>query len=314
MKLTVIGVHGGILAAIIQLATKRHFTTTLSKYNQPDILSMHIDFLSTCTHDPFTITITDLKVGRGTSTIQLHLTQPQRAPDQLKIAATATSINFEALHGPSAPTDWQFQPQPKPLPDWRKLETNQPDENWLSVVVDGEVMPFTRRMMQLNPRGGFPVAGVCDMWNSFGSERVDSTHLTILTDLVPSMSDTLLRTGGIFDAHTIGSATEAWAKDNPGAPFRLSNSLMQAQKAGIWNSTLTLDIEFKMRLPSEGLEWAFSRVVTKELKDGRMDVDVTICNQSMQPICVARHLVMVLDARRTFDKQKQRQKPVSSML
>lgn len=80
------------------------------------------------------------------------------------------------------------------------------------------------------------------------------------------MSDTLLQTGGVFDARTIGNAVETWANANPGIPCRLTNSLAQAAKAGIWNSTLTLDIEFKERLPEEGLEWAFTRVVTRELR------------------------------------------------
>ena len=305
MKLTVIGVHGGILAALLQLAAKKHFTTTLSSQNQPDILSVHFEFLRMCTHDSFIITITDLKIGRGYSTIQMYLTQPNSAPSQPKIAATATSINFDTSHGPAATADWKLQPQPRPSPDWSRIETNQRDENWLPVIVEGEVMPFTRRMMQLNPRGGFPVNGICDSWSSFGSERIDSTYLTVLTDIIPSMSDTLLRTDGMFDAHAIGRATETWANTNPGIPARLSNSLLQAQMAKIRNSTLTLDIEFKNRLPRNGLDWAFSRVSTKELSDGRMNVEVTISDSSMQSFCVARHLVLVLDARRTFDERKQ---------
>lgn len=259
----VVAVHGGIVTAILQLAAKTHFSTTLSAQNQPDILSMHIDFLRTCTHHPFTITITinDLKVGWRTSTIQLHLTQlsskSMPTPGEPKIAATATSINFDASPGPPVPIDWKIQPQPKPAPDWAKLSKNQPDDNWLPAFIDGELMPYTRRMMQLSPRGGrSPVAGLCDVWNSFGSERIDSTHLAVLTDLIPSMSDSLLQTGGVFDARTIGNAVETWANANPGVPCRLSNSLAQAAKAGIWNSTLTLDIEFKERLAEEGLEWA----------------------------------------------------------
>ncbi|KAH8692257.1 thioesterase family protein [Talaromyces proteolyticus] len=307
-------IHGGILAAILQHTTKRHFMTTLSAQDQPDILSMHIDFLRMCTHDPMVITVTDLKTGQGTSTIQLHLTQPGRNPNRPKIAATATVTNFDVSLGPSAPTDWKLQPQPKPSPDWKKLEANFPDDNWLPVIMDGEILPIMRRMTQLNPRGGFPIAGLCDMWSSFGSERIDSTHLTLLTDLIASMSDTILRTGGMLDAHAIGNATEAWAGENPGIPLRLSNSLEQAQMGGMWNSTLTLDIEFKQRLPKEGIEWAFSRVLTRELKSGRMDVEVTICDQSMSPICVARHMVIVLGAARMFDNHKQNRKDGGSVL
>lgn len=82
MSLTFIGVHGGILAAILEVADKEHFTTTLSAQNRPDLLSMHLEFLRTCFHDSFIITITDVKLGRGTSTIQMYLTQHESVSSQ----------------------------------------------------------------------------------------------------------------------------------------------------------------------------------------------------------------------------------------
>lgn len=56
-----------------------------------------------------------------------------------------------------------------------------------------------------------------------------------------------------FDAHAIARATETWAEETPGVPARLSNTVLQAQEVKIWNSTLTLDVEFKRRLPAGGL-------------------------------------------------------------
>ena len=74
-----------------------------------------------------TITVIDLKVGKGTSTIQLQLTQK----DKLKVTAIATFTNFSQSVEPTAKTDWAFHPPPKPVPNFEKILAHEPDENWL---------------------------------------------------------------------------------------------------------------------------------------------------------------------------------------
>lgn len=288
------------MAAIVHLAAATHFTTTLSSQNQPDVLSLHLDFLRTCTHDPFTINITDLKIGKGSSTIQLHVGQN----GELKVLALATSTNFDHVLGPTVKTDWSLVPAPKPQPDFDKIHAYKPDENWLPGRMTGEIIPFLKRMLVLSPRDGFPVAGVCDAWNSFfAPERIDATYLALLTDIIPAMPDTLLRNGGIFDAHRMFALLEKGAKENPGIPPEVTNSLAHAMKAELWDFTLVLDIEFKTRLPEDGLQWTFTRASTKVLNGGRMDLDVTICDDKMNVVCLARQLILALDARRKFSKK-----------
>ena len=119
--------HGGHVAAVVQLAAQTHFTTTLAAQNQPDILTLHLDFLLACVPQAITITVIDLKVGKGTSTIQLQLTQK----DKLKVIAIATFTNFSQSVGPTAKTDWAFRPPPKPVPNFEKILAHESDENWL---------------------------------------------------------------------------------------------------------------------------------------------------------------------------------------
>jgi hypothetical protein len=144
-----------------------------------------------------TITVVDLKVGKGTSTIQLHLTQK----DRLKVIAIATSTNFVQFVGPTAKTDWAFHPPPKPVPNFEKILAHKPDDNWLPGILASEILPFTRRQINLSPRGSFPTAGICDAWNTFQGEHMDATYLTMMTDCIPSMSGTLLHNNGPCDAH-----------------------------------------------------------------------------------------------------------------
>lgn len=74
----------------------------------------------------------------------------------------------------------------------------------------------------------------------------------------------------------------------------------QAAQIPTIENTVTMDIEFKRRLPANGLRFIFSRAATRLLSDGRMDMDVTICNEDMELICIARQLILVLDAQRKF--------------
>lgn len=70
------------------------------------------------------------------------------------------------------------------------------------------------------------------------------------------------------------------------------------------NTTVSLDIEYKRRLPREGLRFTFTRATAKTLLDGRMDVDLTICNEDMEVVCLARQLILALGVQRKFGGEK----------
>lgn len=70
------------------------------------------------------------------------------------------------------------------------------------------------------------------------------------------------------------------------------------------NTTVCLDIEYKRRLPKKGLRFTFTRATAKTLLDGRMDVDLTICNEDMEVVCLARQLILALGVQRKFGGEK----------
>ncbi|KAI0181175.1 thioesterase family protein [Hypoxylon sp. FL1284] len=294
--------HGGSVAAAIHHAATTHLVTEpkLAAQNQPDLLTLHIDFLRPCELRDSTITITELKIGAVTSTLQLQLSQG----DKLQVVALATSVNLDSP-GPSAPTAWRLHPAPAPVPDFAAVSAHKPDANWLATHLTGEILPFTRRQLVLNPRTGFDVDGICDAWNRFaGDERMDATYLVLMADCIPSMSDTLLRNGGLYDARRNFALMERWAETHPGVPAELTNSFREAMRTSIFNNTVTLDIEFKRKLPKEGVQWTFTRAESRMLENGRLDLDVTICDQNMDVLCIARQAILVLDAKRKFKNDK----------
>lgn len=301
----ILALHGGCIAAAIHHAAATHLTTnpTLAARNQPDVLSLHLQFLRPCERRSSTITITPLKIGAAASTLQLQLTQDGKA----RVLALAISTNFDKGLGPTASTAWNLHPAPPPKPDFNRVLAHQVDENWIPGLVVGELIPLTSRKLGLHPRIGFPVDGVCDAWNSFlGDERMDATYLALMADIIPSISDTLLRNGGLYDANTFQKQMEQWAKKNPGVPCVMTNSITEGMQAANFNITLTMDIEFKRRLPKEGQSWLFTRAATKMLQGGRMDLNVTMCNEDMELLAIAHQLVLVLDAQRKFRGSKEK--------
>lgn len=155
----------------------------------------------------------------------LRFTYPDnlcRQNDKVKVIAIATSTNFDRALGPTvvAPAAWTFSPPPKPKPDFAALLANKPDPNWVTGSYDGEIVPMTSRMLFVNPRSPLPPDGVWDAWYTFrGDERMDSTYLAFMTDVMPSMSDTLLRNGGPYDGHVFQGKAEQWAGHYPGVPL-----------------------------------------------------------------------------------------------
>lgn len=71
-------------------------------------------------------------------------------------------------------------------------------------------------------------------------------------------------------------------------------------KVATINITQTLDIEYKRRLPREGLRFTFTRATAKSLLNGKMDVDLTICNEDMDVVCLVRQLILALEVHKKF--------------
>ncbi|KAI1759362.1 hypothetical protein GGR53DRAFT_471414 [Hypoxylon sp. FL1150] len=191
--------------------------------------------------------------------------------------------------------------------DFDKIQAHTPDEHWIPAHLTSELVPFSRRILLLKPRDRPPV-GVNDAWNSFvPDERIRNSYLPLMANSFPSMSDTLLRNGGLFDANKSFNQIKEWAEEHPGVPCELFNSRRDVLRATIFNNTITLDIEFKRRLPKEGVQRTFTRVTTRLLDAGRMGVDIVICDPKMKILCLARQAILVLEAKRKFGARKENQ-------
>lgn len=145
------------------------------------------------------------------------------------MVALATCTNFDQSLGPLVPNVWAgLIPPPKPKPDFDLVLANKPDENWVPCLLKGEVIPMTGRILALYPRGGFVTPGICESWHGFlGGERINDTYVAWMSDFIPSMSDSLLRNGGLYDVHVFQEKAEQWAQDHPGETCLTTNTLAE---------------------------------------------------------------------------------------
>lgn len=284
------------MAAIIHSTALNYLTTALAKYKQPDVLTLHIEYLRYCTTQTIDIDVIELKRGSSHCTIQLQVSQEK----QLKAVGLITSTNFAHTLGPTSRTHWALNPPPASIPDFHNILLNNPDPKWVPGLTKGEVFPMGERILSLYERGGMQVDGLLDAWIGFPSEKMQAPHISLMCDFMPSMADTLLRSGGIYDGRSNLRKMEAWAGKNPGVVCEMENSLFEAADAQFSENTVSMDIEFKKRLPEDGLQWIFSRVVTKKLHGGRMDMDITICDETMDLVCSSKQVVLVLDATKRY--------------
>jgi hypothetical protein len=68
--------------------------------------------------------------------------------------------------------------------------------------------------------------------------------------------------------------------------------------AKYWYPTLVLNLDVKKLLPDEGVEWLFVRVRAKEIKNGRLDLDIEVWDDSKELVATSTHASLIVDASR----------------
>lgn len=67
-----------------------------------------------------------------------------------------------------------------------------------------------------------------------------------------------------------------------------------------WYPTLLLNLEVKKALPEEGVEWLFLRVRAKQIKNGRMDLEVIVLDGDGDLVLLSHHVCFILGAERNL--------------
>ncbi|KAJ5166618.1 uncharacterized protein N7482_005399 [Penicillium canariense] len=299
--------HGGYTAAVFYNLAQIHFAHAHTKqYDAPaSPISIQLSFLRRTATGPATLEVEDVKIGARTSTIHVKLLQPsEKQPDQLQVnvAGYITVSPPTAEVGISAATGWTLHPTPAPgslaggKVDLPALGRTGNDGAWTKL--NPPFPEFRRAAAQLELYG--PGTGksqrqhtgtmAVDQWARFRpggdqSGRWTDAAVAYLVDMFPMALDGL---------DTMSATAVAKAKGEP----------VSEQMAKFWYPTVTLNIDMKKRLPAGGVEWLYSRIVTKVVRDGRTDLDVTVLDENGEVIALSTQVGLVVSASRNVGSRK----------
>jgi len=67
-----------------------------------------------------------------------------------------------------------------------------------------------------------------------------------------------------------------------------------------WYPTVVMNVDVKKALPEEGVRWLFCRSMAKQIKNGRLDLEVVVLDSSGELIALSHHVCLVVSAGRNL--------------
>ncbi|MCJ1405617.1 hypothetical protein MMC11_008845 [Xylographa trunciseda] len=269
--------HGGYVTSCIQAAASLHFNTTLKAQQQPHTMTIYLTFLRRTSTGPATFAVKDVKLGRQTSTIHVSLTQ---GSGREEVVGYITHTNIATEAGISLPTNWSLLPAPYPA-KVPLLNANH-EELWRNYS-EMPFLSFRKASAKIDifiPRKGQLDHSIADEWIRFrNGEQFTMNSLGYVADAFPQIVES-------FREH---------AQDS--IPW-------QHRKGKMWYPTVLLNLEIKKILPPEGVEWLFVRVRAKQIRNGRMDLEVVIVDDGGELVALSQHVCLIVGADRNLAERR----------
>ncbi|KAK5992614.1 Thioesterase-like protein TwmA [Cladobotryum mycophilum] len=303
--------NGGYTSSCMLAAASAH----LSSRDQPDTLTAHFEYPNRTSAGPAVVVIEDVKLGKQVSTLHLTLWQGgllDKAPwitpsvSRRTVLAYANHINLRTFEGLSLPTGYEGTEAAElpPVPEFELLKKNGADDTWEEQKLPkaAAVQGSLRNWRFFLPRKGPLAPGVLDMWISLASgEPITQTTLPYVADSFP------------FNLHTFLAAPELRAlleappadkeEDTKTKDARTDVAKKNEERAALWFPTVVMNLDMKSALPEEGVEWLAVRVTSKQIKDGKFDLDVLIRDEDGDIIALSHHVAMILSIERNTGKK-----------
>lgn len=139
------------------------------------------------------------------------------------------------------------------------------------------------------PFSGSPHPSIMDEWITPTSteDRFTNMNLGFVADQWPQMVENY-RPNSPHNSH--GIVARAIRSKNG-----TSTEADSGWRSPFWYPTLLMSIEFKKILPPQGVDWLFVRASAKQIKDGKMDVEVTILDENSELVALSNHFCFIVD-------------------
>jgi hypothetical protein len=280
--------HGGYVSSLFLCLSRTHFDTTHPKLNQPNAVTINLQFIRRTSEGPATFTVTDTKLGARTSVIHVVLSQmTDDGKVRPEVVAYITHSNFQTEEGATLETDFHVPsslfPTPPPA-DHARLLKDKEDDNW--ALRDYQDFPKFRKASTHGlfylPKQGQLQKPIVDEWLRFQPHGKPTgwtnEALGYLVDMFPQVPEAFYP-----------REDKLPAKPGQAAPI-----------ARFWYPTLSINLEIKKALPAEGVTWLFQRVRAKKIQNGRMDYECTVGDENGEVIAVAAHTCLVMGVERNM--------------
>lgn len=286
--------------AVLYRTAIAHFKHTHpTRHNgDPMPIAMQMSFLRRSAVGPALLIIEDAKLGARTSTI--HITLAQTDPRDSK-ERTARVVGYITVSdtvsdvGPSTSSDWTLYPPPpsaqppevRLAADGSSFELVEKKNSAAWKVIGAPFSEFRRagnHSVVFGPASDKQRVGIVDQWARLrtiapqgagaGPGRWTNETALVLMDLFP------MALGEIDQQARSGDNDKA--KSTP--PF--------------WFPTVTLNVDFKKRLPAEGVDWLYCRVNMKVVRNGRTDIEVIMKDEAGDIVALGSQVGLVVSAAR----------------
>lgn len=198
-----------------------------------------------------------------------------------EVVAYITQSNLITEEGLSLDTGFELYPPPPPV-NFAKLHEDK-DEHWARKA-EMPFASFRKAVTKLQfhfPRAGHPHISIGDEWVRLATgEKITNQSLGFIADMFPMPVESFRE-------------REALEEEKNGDTGKKKLAIY-------WYPTVLLNIDFKKALPEEGVEWLFSRCKTKQIKNGRMDLELTIMDAEGDIVALSHHVCMVLPVERNI--------------
>jgi hypothetical protein len=270
--LSLIVPNGGYVSSILLTAVRAHFAGSLAHLDQPDTMSLQLQYLRRTQAGPAVITIEHLKLGRSTSTVQVVLSQGGRREVQGYVVQT----NFSKQKGLTLPTSFvdTFMSSSPPPIDLAAVERDGEDANW--------------RLERNPPHGKFRKA----------VHHILFHHPKRITD--PSLVDQWIR----FRPGGAGQSCVPFSQEALGFVADIFPHLIEqfpgSEEETRWYPTVALNLDIKRALPPGGANWLRVRVRAGEIRDGRIDLQVVVLDEAGNLVALSSHVSLVMTSERNM--------------
>ena len=231
--------------------------------------------------------------------MHVTLAQDESGTLQDEVEGYITMSNISKENGLTLPTHFELHPTPIAA-DLPFLLAHNQDQNW--ALRRAQASPEFRRaskniMIHLEKPDRRPAErtrAILDQWVRFSPlerpGKFTNDCLGFVVDMFPQI------VGSYINAERGESDLEEKAGDeaNPRPEY--------------WYPTLALNLDVKQLLPTQGAEWLFVRVQACAIKNGRIDLHITVLDAAGDLVALSTHCSLVMDPKRNTSRTSKTKK------